>query len=258
MIPLADMHCHLLAGFDDGPRTDDEALAMCAMAVREGVGLISALAHQNSHYPQVTPERIRQGAQRLNQQIKDAGLPLTVFPAAEVMVFPDMESAWPERKLLSMADRGEYLLVEMPHGLFVDLRYSAREFRKLGLRLILAHPERQPELLHEPGQIEALIEDGCLVQVSSGSITTYGTAADRRALKDWFRRGVVHFLGSDGHSLVKRPPKMAEAYEQIVRWTDSATADRVCSTNGLALFQGLPLPVPRPEPRKKRWFSWAW
>ena len=39
--------------------------------------------------------------------------------------------------------------------------------RKEGLRIILAHPERHEELLHEPGTIEELIAAGCLVQVSA-------------------------------------------------------------------------------------------
>ena len=41
---------------------------------------------------------------------------------AEVIVHPDNASAWQRGEALSMADRGEYLLIEMPHGLFVDLR----------------------------------------------------------------------------------------------------------------------------------------
>jgi protein-tyrosine phosphatase len=256
MIPFADIHCHLLAGLDDGPRTDQEALAMCRLAYDEGIRLVAATAHQNDQWNEVTPERIRSATEALNQNLKRASISLTVFPTAEVMAFPGMELAWQEKKLLSLADRNQYLLVEMPHRLFVDLSAPAREFRRLGVRLIVAHPERSPELLHDPGRIESLIEEGCLVQVSSGSITDFGSAQDRREIKDWFQRGIVHVLGSDGHSPDQRPPKMAEAYRQIVRWTNSAAADRICSTNGLALFHGLPLHIAKPEPRRRRWFSW--
>jgi protein-tyrosine phosphatase len=258
MIPFADIHCHLLAGLDDGPRSDEEALAMCRLAYDEGIRLVAATAHQNDRWSEVTPDRIRSATEALNQKLKGASIPLTVFPTAEVMVFPGMELAWQEKKLLSLADRNQYLLVEMPHRLFVDLAAPAREFRRLGVRLIVAHPERSPELLHDPGRIETLIEEGCLVQVSSGSITDFGSAEDRREIKDWFQRGIVHVLGTDGHSPDRRPPKMAEAYRQIVRWTSDAVADRICSTNGLALFHGLPLRISKPEPRSRRWFPWIW
>ena len=83
------------------------------------------------------------------------GVPLTVFPCAEVMVHVDLTTAWHAGQVLSVADRKMYLLVEMPHGLFVDLRIIARELCQAGVRPILAHPERSPELLHDDGQISS-------------------------------------------------------------------------------------------------------
>ena len=68
-----------------------------------------------------------------------------------------MEESWRQGKLLSMADRGRYLLVEMPHGLFIDLRPFIHALRGVGVTIILAHAERQPELLHDEGLIEQLI-----------------------------------------------------------------------------------------------------
>jgi protein-tyrosine phosphatase len=148
----------------------------------------------------------------------------------------------------------------MPRGLFVDLRPTARSLRQAGLRPILAHPERQAELLHEPGLIEELIAAGCLVQVSSGSVTDPKTSADARALRAWFRRGVVHLLGSDGHSPRRRAPHMAAAYRQIARWAGEAVAARVCGTNGTAVLHGLPLRVAPPEPRPRAlwWLPRLW
>src|SRR5262249_44054234 len=154
-------------------------------------------------------EGIRQATQRLAQGLREAGISLAVFPCAEVMVQPDTESAWLQGSLLSIADRRRYLLMEMPHGLFVDLHGIVRRLREQDVRIVLAHPERQPELLHEPGRIEQLIGAGCLVQVSSGSVTDPPDRQSWRALKDWFKRGIVHVLGSDGHSPRRRPPLMA-------------------------------------------------
>jgi protein-tyrosine phosphatase len=255
MIPFFDMHCHLLAGVDDGPRTDDEVLQMCRIAWDEGIRCAAATAHQNDHWPAVTPDLIRERTQRLDHMLREHQIALAVFPCAEVMVHPDMISSWRQGQLLSVADRKEFLLVEMPHGLFVDLRSIAAEFRALGIRLILAHPERQPELLHEPGWIEQLVAAGCLVQVSCASVTDPKTREDGQAVKDWFKRGVVHVMGSDAHSPRRRRPQMAAAYEQISRWAGVSTADRVCSTNATALVHGLPLRITPPEPRRARWFS---
>ena len=224
----------------------DALAAMCRAAHGEGVRLMAATAHQNERWRAVTPEGIRRATEELSTALKEEGIAITVLPCAEVTAQPETGAAWRNGSLLSMANRGEYLLLEMPHRLFVDLRPTVANLRRAGVRPILAHPEREATLLHEAGLIEELIAAGCLVQVSSASITDPASREDERALKDWCRRGVVHLLGSDGHSPRRRPPRMAGAYRRIAEWAGAAVADRVGSTNGLAVLHGLPLWVPAP------------
>jgi protein-tyrosine phosphatase len=256
VMPLVDTHCHLLAGLDDGPKREGDALLMCRMAASEGVAVVVALAHQMGRWDSVTVDRIRQGARQLAQAVRVAGLPLTVAPGAEVMVQPEIESAWREGKVLSVADRRQYLMLEMPHGVCVDLEQIFPTLIRAGVRPILAHPERHAELLHGRGRIEQIIHAGGLIQVSSESVTDPASRRDARALKSWLRRGIVHFVGSDGHSPSARPPRMAAAYQRIGRWAGRIVADRVCSTNGMAIVQGLPLKVPEPAPASRRWLPW--
>lgn len=256
MVPLVDMHCHLLAGLDDGPRTMEAALEMCALAHQEGVRLMAAGAHQNERWPKVTPPVIRDAVRDLEKALHDSGIPMAVFPCAEVMAHPRTVEHWQEEKLLSVADRGQYMLLEMPHGVFVDLMPTVQRLRQCGVRPILAHPEREERFLHEPGEIEALIDAGCVVQVSGHSVTDPASLADERALQDWFRRGIVHVLGSDGHSPHRRPPRLAGAYRRISDWVSPAHADQIASGNGLAIVHGLPLRIPRPVPARRRsWWS---
>lgn len=255
MIPLVDMHCHLLACLDDGPRSDKEALDMCRLAYREGTRMVAATAHQNDRWSEVTPARIRDAARRLAQTLGEAHIPLTVFPSAEVTMQPDIESAWRRGDLLSIADGGGYLLLELPNDLIVAWAGSIRELRAAGVRPVLAHPERNEELLHESERLEQWIRAGCLVQVSASSVTSPPSPSAGRHLKSWFQRGMVHFVGSDGHSPTQRPPRMAGAYHQIRRWAGSSVADRVCSTNGLAVMHGIPIQFSLPEPRS-RWRFW--
>jgi protein-tyrosine phosphatase len=257
MISLVDMHCHLLAGLDDGPKTEEDALAMCRIAFEDGTRFVAATAHQNEHWASVTPEKIRQATQQLARRLHENGIPLTVFPCAEVMIHPWVATSWSAGELLSVGDHGGYLLVEMPPGLYLDLRSLAEVLRAAGVRPILAHPERHAGLLHDSGMIEELIRAGCLVQVSAGSVTAPPSRQDERALKGWFRRGLVHLLGSDGHSRHRRPPRMAAAYEKIRNWAGASVADRVCSVNGMAVLQGLTPRIPPPVARWRQWVP-AW
>lgn len=255
MIPLADIHCHLLAGLDDGPRTQDEAVEMCRLAWHDGIRAVAATAHQNESYPEVTVERIRQATGALVQALQAAGVPLSVFPSGEVMVRPGIEQAWKRGDLASVADRGKYLLIELPHQLFLDLVQTVQGLMRNGVRPILAHAEREPVLLHEPRQIEALVAAGCLIQVNASSITATDSPADQRLLRAWFRRGLVHIVSSDGHSPRSRAPRMAAAYEQIAAWAGTSMADQVCSTNPTAILYGLPLRIHPPQPRRLAWLG---
>src|SRR5207244_4997577 len=72
--PLVDTHCHLLAGLDDGPRTPEDAVAMCRRAYDQGVRHSVALAHQNEDYPDNTPQRLRAAFAQLVADLKADGL----------------------------------------------------------------------------------------------------------------------------------------------------------------------------------------
>lgn len=248
MPPLADTHCHLLAGLDDGPRTPEDAIAMCKKAYAQGVRYSVALAHQNDEYPLNTPDRIREAFGRLEADLRAADLPYNVVVCSEVMVSPDMLDAYDRGELLTVGGHGKYILLEMPHGLCVELGWIVERFVAKGVRPILAHAERSPELLEDTEAVEKLIRQGCIIQVSTRSITHPSSSSEARTLKDWFRRGVAHVLGSDGHSLRRRPPDMADAYRVVRGWAGQPTADRVASIFGLAVLHGLPLKLPAVEP----------
>ncbi len=255
MTPLVDVHCHLLAGLDDGPRTDEDALEMCRLAHAAGTRIIAAGAHQNPEYPDNHADRLRAAAAALAQRLKQEKIALTIFPCAEVMVSPDMAELWQRGTLLSVADKLQYLLVEYPHGQFVDLGALVARFREFGLRFILAHPERCPELLYDEERIHALVGAGCLVQVSAHSIVRPRDRQEEKALRHWFHSDLVHLLGSDGHDPQRRRPVMEEAYRQLVGWVGSAVADRIASVNGMAVSQGIRLNPPPPKRKAASWFS---
>src|SRR5206468_4179916 len=99
----------------------DVALAMCRMLVSEGARHATALAHQNEGYPDNTPDRMVAVAASLTAALAAKRIPLTVYPSAEVMLSPSLVADWRAGRLLSVANRRQWLLVEMPHGLFVDV-----------------------------------------------------------------------------------------------------------------------------------------
>ena len=48
---MIDIHCHILADVDDGPKSRDVSEAMCRMAAADGIEHIVATPHANERYP---------------------------------------------------------------------------------------------------------------------------------------------------------------------------------------------------------------
>lgn len=254
MVPLADTHVHLLAGRDDGPRTADEALAMCRMLVAEGVRSATALAHQNAIYPDNTPDALRAVAAKLTAELDAAGIPLAVFPSAEILLTEHLVADWTAGRTLSLADRGQWLLVEMPYGGFVDLRPLAAELRKSGVRIVLAHAERYDPLMSDPALAELFIAAGCLFQVTADALAD-PPPGHEPVLKMWAKAGMIHVLGSDGHNLDRRPPRLRAGYQVLAKWIGTGAADVIAGIRGAALLRGRPVTVPAPRRPKKSWFA---
>lgn len=255
MVPLADTHVHLLAGLDDGPPTREVALAMCRALVSEGVSHATALAHQNDAYPDNTAACLRGAAATLAADLAAWRVPLMVYPTGEVMLAPTTFDDWQAGSLLSVGDHKRWLLVEMPHGMFVDVLQLAERFRAIGIRFIIAHAERYPELLDDPNLTASWIAAGCLIQVTARALADPTDAWTERALKRWVQGGFVHLLGSDGHGIDRRRPAFAAGYDQLANWAGRAAAERIGNLWGVSVLQGLPVEVPPPQPPPRSWFT---
>lgn len=255
MTALADTHVHLLAGRDDGPLTSDEAVAMCRMLVAEGARHATALAHQNDQYPDNSANQLRAAAAELTAYLAAKQIPLSVYPTGEVMLSPATLDDWRSGHLLSIGDRKQWLLVEMPHGRFLDLLPVAESLRAEGIRPVVAHAERYAELLDDHGLTARWIEAGCLIQVTARALAEPWDLHAELALKRWVSGGFVHLIGSDGHGIDRRRPLLAAGYQRLVKWAGRAAAERIGSLWGVAVLQGLPVKVPPPKPPSRSWFT---
>jgi protein-tyrosine phosphatase len=139
------------------------------------------------------------------------------------------------------------------------------ELTLAGAKPIITHPERNLLLQKEPERIEEWLEHGCLVQITSNSLTgRFGKTAQAMGFR-LLDKGWVHFLATDAHNTESRPPVMSEARSLVAQRYGAELAERLCVTNPLAVFEGRPVPkAPRPrydevdvdpDPRRGGFFS---
>ena len=251
---FVDTHCHLCPGLDDGPATMDEAIKMCQIAWNEGIRKIACTAHQNAFWPNVTPQAIMSAADDVSAELQRLGCDIELVPTAEVVVEADLIQRWENGELLSIGNQGKYLLIEMPHGVFLDLREMVSALVLHGIRPILAHVERYPELLWDQQHTEDLMEAGCVMQLSAGAITSKRDRRTTKILRRWAHQGWIHVIGTDAHSPRGRAPRMLSAFDTFRQWTSDAMAERVFVENGLAVLNSEDLnALPAIPPRKRTW-----
>jgi protein-tyrosine phosphatase len=255
-VSFVDIHCHLLPGIDDGANSIDESLAMARLAVEDGTTTIIATPHQLGNFGHNRGDDIRGRVVDLQQQLDGAGVPLRVLPGADVRIEPGMADAITRGDVLSLGDHRRHVLLELPHELYLPLEPLLDELKRRKMVGVLSHPERNQGILHKPGVLPALVDGGCLLQITAGSICgTFGPEC--RQFCEWLlAEGLAHIVASDAHGVRSRRPLMRRAFERVVELTDEATALELCSVNPGHVAAGHAVrPGRREKPRRRGgWF----
>lgn len=224
---ITDIHCHILPGMDDGAKDEEESLALVRMAWEQGVEAFIATPHYSRQFRNDCPERIREKCEKLEKEARE-----TI--ASEIRIYPGQEICWeesvPEKldrgELLTLAD-SSYVLVEyLPSVSYGALFRNLRTLRLEGYLPILAHAERYGALRTEG--LEELTEAGVCVQMNYGSIGTSLFDKDQRWCRKQLKEGNIHFLGTDMHSVHRRPPRVAEAMKWLETHLSGEELSRIC------------------------------
>jgi len=243
-----DIHCHILPGVDDGASTLPEALEMAAMASTDGIRTIIATPHASREYPPMPAEELLQRVASLQSEIDRLQISLKILPGADVQITETLPALVRQRRILTLADTGRYILLELPHDIYVPIDGLMAELSRDGVRSVLSHPERNHGIRIDLGLIESLAKRGCLIQVTAGSILgEFGRDAKTAALY-MLKHRLVHFVATDAHSPRYRKPLLHAAHQCVSALTDSAYADQIFKHFPAALAEGKPIRVsPPPE-----------
>lgn len=223
-----DIHCHILPGIDDGARNWDESLAMARMAVEDGTSTVIATPHQLGSFGQNHGEAIQQLVVELNSRLQDAGVPLAVLPGGEIRIEAELVDRLVTGDILSLGDHRRHVLLELPFDVYLPLEPVLESLATRQIVVVLAHPERNQGLIREPHLLGELVDAGCLMQLTAGSLCgTHGPEAQRFA--EWMiSEGLAHLVASDGHSPRTRRPLIRRAFERLCEIADLETAEDLC------------------------------
>jgi protein-tyrosine phosphatase len=99
------------------------------------------------------------------------------------------------------------VLLEFPHGqLPVGSEKLVAWLVRNGVRPMVAHPERNKDIIRDLDRVAPLVAEGALLQVTADSVSGhFGPFAQQRAV-ELLERGWVTILASDAHNLEHPPP----------------------------------------------------
>jgi protein-tyrosine phosphatase len=259
-LDFVDIHCHLLPGLDDGARSWEETLAMARLAVSDGIGTIVATPHQLGNYAANDGDEIRERAERLRTLLRERRIPLKVLPGADVRIEPDMIARIRSGAVVTLADRGRHVLLELPHEVYLPLDRLLSDFAAAGLTGILSHPERNQGIIAKPGVVKSLVRAGCLIQVTAESLTGgFGTRV-RATCESLVKQGLVHFVSTDAHGPESRPPLLRRAFQRVAEIANEGLAEQLFCRNPADVAAGRRVPTALrmvSKPTRFRWLPWG-
>lgn len=255
-LTFVDIHCHMLPGLDDGADSWDESLAMARLAVADGFSTVIVTPHQLGNYGGNDGDAIRLKTRQFQELLNANRVPLTVLPGADVRIEPDLVRKLRAGDVLTLADHRRYVLLELPHELYVPLDRLLGELNAAGLIGILSHPERNQGILSRPQLIEPLVEAGCLMQVTAGSVTgSFGP--EILQFSEWMlSQGLVHFLATDAHGSNSRRPLLYRAFQRAEELAGYSAACDICCRNPASVVADLEVRPRRRRPRGTGLASW--
>ena len=148
------------------------------------------------------------------------------------------------------------MLLELPHDVYVPLQRLLAELAAAGLVGILSHPERNLGILNRPSIPRRLVEQGCLLQVTAGSLTGAFGSEVQKFTESLVEQGLVHFVSTDAHGTKNRPPLLRPAFERVAELAGKDAARDLCCRHPGAVATGGMVPAGRRKSSKSAWTGW--
>jgi protein-tyrosine phosphatase len=221
------------------------SLKMARQMVRCGIQNVVATPH-GAHpgiETHVDPDFLREQVARLAGHFQKEDIPLNLYPGTEVFLRGRVVGMLDRGELISWADQGKFLLVELgfqrPSESLFDV---IEEIFARGLTPIIAHPERYVWLPGDVATFVRLRDMGCVFQFNMMSINGHFGPRLQAVALGLMQCAGEYLIGSDSHSDAGKYFDFAAAKEQLrgVGLLDDRGIALPGSTTLTPVLDGLP------------------
>lgn len=236
---LADIHCHILPGVDDGSRSMEQSRRMLDLAWENGIHAVIATPHFMPEGRHPSLQTLRGLTEELQEYVCRRQYDMEIYMGNEIYYHQEAPELLETGKILPLAG-SRYVLVEFSPA--DDARYirnALTELQSAGYEPVLAHVERYMCLCGKNcDRVGELREMGALVQINAASIEgKMGTAA-RRTAERLLRRQWVDFVATDAHSDRGRSHDIGHCVRILQRKYPAEYVERILGGNARRLLLG--------------------
>jgi protein-tyrosine phosphatase len=233
-----DVHSHLLPGVDDGCPTLDESLACGKKLVEAGYTHAFCTPHIWPNLPHNTIAEIRSRTARLQQAFDEARIKLGLLPGGELNLRPEIVET-PLAELPTFAMAGKFCLFDLwAEKLPAFFWKSVEWLQSLGLKVILAHPERMRAVQDQPELAREFADGGLLLQGNLQCLADPPHTHTRRIAEQLLNEGRYFFLGTDCHNFAGLRVRL-EGLENAVRFVGEKEVWRLTRDNPATLLPAV-------------------
>lgn len=216
---MIDIHTHLIPSVDDGSKDVQTTFKALEEAEKVGFTDIILTSHYITDYYETKKDELVFWKENLQKVLGSKDKRIKLHSGMEIYISEKIDELMKQEKLLTLAG-SKYILMELPMNTTINyLDYVIYFLETIGLKLIMAHPERYRYVQEKPELVEEYIKKGCLMQCNYGSILgNYGNQA-KNTMKHLLKKNLVHFIATDCHksgSIYLEVPKAIKKIEKIV------------------------------------------
>lgn len=215
---MIDLHNHVIPGVDDGSKNIKETIDVLKLMEKKGVKKITATPHYPLYNNDNFKEKIKAKVAEIKKEIRKNKLEIKIAPGTEIMINKELPRLYYQNKLLTL-NNTDYILLEFRLNIYPDyLAEIIHDLKSMGLKIIIAHPERYLYLQSDYTKAYQWLEEYDLkLMLNSSSLTgMHGSKAKQTAQK-LLQMGLCHLIASDTHGINKRPFTLPQGLKEAER-----------------------------------------
>lgn len=237
--PFIDLHSHIAWDVDDGIKTKEDAIKALGQAKEDGIMGICSTPHVICGKTDLVAfQNILLRQQELMEIAKEMGV--YIYSGAEMFMNIDFLDSL-DNGIFQTLNESRYMLVEF--DLSRDIHYISYideyldELFCRGFIPVIAHVERFFPAGLDLEMVENWLEIGCLLQTNRTSLMGFHGKVIQRNARHLVKNKMIHLVASDTHRIVgNRIEKLSDAYQVVIKLTDTEYADQLFLRNPLIIL----------------------